>query len=201
MKPWYQSLTMKALIVSALVHLLTILGVTEEIASKSVTDLVEGALPFVGLISDAIAAYGRKRAKTPLTGTKAGAAKSLLVLALVAPVLALTLSGCTHTREAYGSADTVDEYAYVAAEHYAALVHEARVLKEKPTTPAEAVVAMQAAAAKAQPAVLKLRALRDAYTQVRSAQNEQDLQKAVDEAVLLIADLVREVNKARGEDR
>lgn len=201
MKPWYQSLTMKALIVSALIHILTMLGVAEEVASKAVSDAIEALLPFIGLLLDAIAAYGRSRAKSPLAATKAGAAKSLLVLALVAPVLALTMSGCASTREAYGSADTVDEYAYVAAEHYAALVHEARLLKEKSTTPAAAVVAMQAAAAKAQPAVLKLRALRDAYTQMRSAQNEQDLQKAVDEAVLLIADLVREVNKARGEDR
>ena len=198
MKPWYQSLTMKALVVSALVHLLVVFGVAEYIASKSVSDVVEAAFPFVGLLCDAIAAYGRKRATQGLTATKSGAAKSLLVLAIVAPVLMLALSGCAGTKAAYQAADTVDEQAYVAAEHYASLLREANVLKASASTPGEAVTAMQEAAAKVQPVIMQVKNLRDAYAKVKSAQTEQELQEAVNQAVLLLADLVRAVNAARG---
>jgi len=199
MKPWYQSLTMKALIVSALTHLLVVLGVADDIASKSVTDFVEGALPFVGLISDAIAAYGRARAKAPLAASKTDAARSLVVLAMLAPVLAVLMTGCTGTQAAYKEAQGVDEQAYVAVEHYASLLREANELKGKATTPGQAIVAMQTAAAKAQPVVMRVKDLRDAYAKVRNAENEAQLQEAVDEAILLIADLVRSVNQARGE--
>lgn len=121
-----------------------------------------------------------------------------VLLTLLAAAL-LALSGCAGTKEAYSVAEGVDEQAYVAAEHYASLLREANVLKGKATTPGEAITAMQEAAQKAQPVVMKVRQLRDLYVQAKTAETEQQLQAAVNEAILLIADLVRAVNKARGE--
>lgn len=115
-------------------------------------------------------------------------------------VSATLLAGCQHTREAYQAADTPDEYAFVMAEHYSSLLKEAADLKEKPSTPRAAVAAMQDIERKATPAVKKLKELRDAYLAVRTAQTEEDLQEAIDKAVLLVADMVRAVRAARSPD-
>lgn len=110
------------------------------------------------------------------------------------------VTGCTHTREAYASAHSLDEYAYVLAEHYSSLVKQAADLKEKPTTPRSAVQAMRQADDVARPAIAKLKVLRDTFVQVRDAQTEADLQNAVDDAVKVIAELVRAVRDAEGRD-
>jgi hypothetical protein len=118
---------------------------------------------------------------------------------LIAAVLTLGLNACASTREAYKAADSPDEYAYVLREHYASLVHEAADLKEKPTTPREAVEIMQQAELAARPAADKLRPLRDAFLAGRDAKTQAELQQAINDAVLVIADLVRAVRKAQGE--
>jgi ABC-type oligopeptide transport system substrate-binding subunit len=118
---------------------------------------------------------------------------------LAGVLLAVGLSACTHTREAYKTADTPDEYAYVLAEHYASLLNQAADLKEKSTTPREAVEAMQKAELAARPVVDKLRPLRTAYLTAKNAQTQAELQAAINEAVLLIADLVRSVRAAAGD--
>jgi hypothetical protein len=118
---------------------------------------------------------------------------------LIAAVLVLGLCACQHTQEAYKAADSPDEYAYVLREHYASLVHQAADLKEKPTTPREAVEVMQQAELAARPVVDTLRPLRDAYIAGKTAETEAQLQAAINSAVLLIADLVRAVRKASGE--
>lgn len=121
------------------------------------------------------------------------------LLALFLPAL-LTLAGCQHTREAYQAADTPDEYAYVMTEQYSSLLEEAADLAEKATTPRSAVTAMQAAERQATPAVKRLKELRDAYLAIRSADNEEALQAAIDSTVRLVADLVRAVRSARSPD-
>lgn len=124
-----------------------------------------------------------------------------LLGAVVVMVLVSFVTSCMHTREAYRAAGSPDEYAYVLAEHYAALVHEAADLREKATTPPEAIRLMQQADDAARPAVKKLRELRDAYLAVHSAQTEEDLQRAINDAVLLVARLIRAVHQARsGEE-
>jgi hypothetical protein len=144
---------------------------------------------------------GFLNARTPSgqISKQAGFVRGSMLIVLFALAMGLAGAACTHTREAYKAADTVDEQAYVAVEHYASLLREAVVLRGKPTTPGEAIVAMQEASAKVQPVAMRVRQLRDAYVAVKSAENEQQLQQAVNEVVLLIADLVRAVNKARGE--
>jgi hypothetical protein len=124
---------------------------------------------------------------------------SILALLLAGALAMIALSGCMHTRDAYRSAETPDEYAYVLAEHYSVLVREAADLAARPSTPDSAVRAMQRADMVARPAVLQLRHLRDAYLDVRTAETEAELQEAINRAVLLIAELVRAVRGARGE--
>lgn len=127
------------------------------------------------------------------------------LLGLAVPMVAM-VSGCAGTRAAYQEAQSPDEYAFVITEHYAALVKEAADLKERPTTPREAVEAMQRAELAARPLILGgdrppspgLRDLAETYSAVRDAKSEQDLQLAIDRAVLKIADLVRAVKAARG---
>ncbi len=121
--------------------------------------------------------------------------RSLLMMS----VLCIGLSACAATREAYREADSPDEYAYVLAEHYASLVKEAAELKEKPTTPAEAVSLMQRAELTARPVVLALRPLRDAYLAAKTPASEAELQEAINRAVLVIAELVRTVRGAAGQ--
>lgn len=129
-----------------------------------------------------------------------------LLLAIAVPVVA-TSSGCAGTRAAYSEAQSPDEYAYVITEHYASLVREAADLKERQTTPRDAVEAMQRAELAARPLILGgdnppspgLRDLAESYSAVRDAKSEQDLQLAIDRAVLKIADLIRAVKAARGE--
>lgn len=118
---------------------------------------------------------------------------------MIAAVLCIGLSACMSTREAYKAADTPDEYAYVLAEHYASLVKEAADLKEKPSTPAEAVSLMQRAELTARPVVNTLRPLRDAYLSAKTPQSEAALQEAINKAVLVIAEMVRTVRGAAGQ--
>lgn len=108
------------------------------------------------------------------------------------------VAGCQHTRDAYNAADEPADYAYVLAEHYSALLHQAVELKRKPTTPRAAVEVMQRVELKATPAVKRLEQLRISYLKVQNAQTEAELQAAIDEAVLLIADMVRAIRDARG---
>jgi hypothetical protein len=122
----------------------------------------------------------------------------LLMAAVLGIAAACFVSGCQHTREAYNAADEPGDYAYVLAEHYSALLHEAVLLKRKPTTPRAAVELMQRVELKATPAVKRLGELRIAYMQVQNAQTEAELQGAINDAVLLIADMVRAIREARG---
>lgn len=132
-----------------------------------------------------------------------------------APLVAVLLlacsaivAGCAGTKAAYQEAQSLDEYAYVLTEHYASLVREAADLKEKPTTPAAAVRAMQEADKavhlivvgnpSGSPPTPGLAELAASYQQVRDAKTEAELQEAVNAAILRIADLVRAIKTARG---
>jgi hypothetical protein len=66
-KPWYQSATLYALAVSALAHALVLLGATEGEAQEAAAGFVAHAIPVIGLVADAVGAWGRRRAQGPLT--------------------------------------------------------------------------------------------------------------------------------------
>ncbi len=213
--PWYQSPVYAGALVSLITQLLVLFGVADKVAPDTVSGAVNAVLQLVAIAAAALAWWKRQRSDIqPIALTKGSAeAKdalrkpdggydvrssgfigALLAAALVLPLLA----GCAGTRQAYQAASSPDEYAYVLAEHYSSLVHEAANLKEKPSTPAEAVRLMQQAELAARPAVLALRDLSAAYVDAKTAENEAALQAAVNRAVQVIADFVRAVQAARG---
>lgn len=116
------------------------------------------------------------------------------------------LAGCVGTRDAYRSADSLADTAYVVAEHYAAVLHEAANLKEAGRLPAEVVTALQTADNVARPLVIGdptanpptpgLKELSDAYTDIRSAETESALQNAVSNAVRAVASFINAVKEA-----
>lgn len=119
---------------------------------------------------------------------------------------AILMAGCVGTRGAYKAAETLDEYAYVLTEHYAIVVKQAADLKDRSTTPAAVVQVLRAADSAAKPIFLgstdpprpSLRALAESFASVRDATTEKELQEAVDQAVLKLADLTRAVKAAEG---
>lgn len=154
-----------------------------------VTMIIGGAVAVLGFLNSggSITPPGESR-KLP----------SLFMALLLLPLMMTVMGGCTGTRAAYSAAKSPDAVAYVVAEQYAASVKEAADLAAVPTTPRGAVSAMQSADRKARPLVEKLRRLRNAYLAARSAENEAQLQSAVNDAVLAVADLLDAVKRARG---
>jgi len=136
------------------------------------------------------------------------------VLAAVAVSLAVggVVAGCSGTKAAYSAAHTraetvLPDTAYVVAEQYRAILHEAVTLKESGRLPPEVVAKLQQADAAVKPLVLGdpqavpprpgLQQLSETFAAVRSASSEAELQRAVDAAVLALADFIKAVDDAR----
>lgn len=73
MKRWYQSNTVRALIVSAIAHLLVLAGVSDVQATDQAGELWSSAvnlltllIPVVGLVADYFGYRGRRNAEGPL---------------------------------------------------------------------------------------------------------------------------------------
>lgn len=209
--PWYRSTILRQQIVQLIVAALTLIGVSTD---QYDIDGTVGLL--LGGVTGAMAVWTMLsrlyRPNLPITEESAGQLQAavkkqggfarpfVLAILLGLAVIALPLvSACTGsgTRAAYTEAKGLDEQAYVLAEHYASLVEQAAVLKAKPTTPAIAVARMQQADQVAKPLVLRLRPLRNAYVAAKNATTEAELQLALSQAVLAIADLVRAVQTAK----
>lgn len=209
--PWYQSAVLRQQIVQLLIAALALFGVASDDINLDamVGGLLAGGAGLTALWTIITRVY---KPHPPITESAAQAHRQLLAKQggytrpfMLAMLLALGLTslsllpGCagSGTRAAYSEAQNVSEQAYVLAEHYATLVEQAANLKEKPTTPAAAISKMQAADRAAKPVVQRLKTVRDAYVAVKSAQTEAELQLAVNQAVLVIADLVRAVQTAK----
>lgn len=134
-----------------------------------------------------------------------GAAVLAFVLAAFVAITCAGVSGCAGTKAAYKAADSVSDTAYVVAEHYAAVVHEAANLAALPTTPAEVKEALKVADARVKPLIVGnpdtgapgVRQLAERYAAVKNAENAEALQRAVDAAVLELAKLINAVKAAR----
>lgn len=206
------SATIRGLIVATIpliVMIASLFGADEALFKTKLEGLTEKIVAIISLGGIVWAAYARLFKPTPpLTNTAARATEQLLnkqggyarfgmLMSLV--LIALAVAGCTGTRAAYKQAVSVEDRAFVVAEHYAALVKEAADLAGKPTTSRQAIDAMKRADAAAKPVVRELNDLRKAYAAVKSADDEAKLQKAVNDAILLLADMTRAVKTARGE--
>jgi erythromycin esterase-like protein len=116
---------------------------------------------------------------------------------IVTMMAALLVLGCASTRGAYNEAQSLDEYAYVVAEHYAVLVNEAADLATQPGQSEQVKDALKAADAKAKPLVLQLRLMATNYAAIKSADNERALQAALNQTVLAVAEFIRTLRAAR----
>lgn len=211
--PWYKSSILRQQIVQFSIAALTLFGVaSDDINIDDTLGAIFGGV--AGLTALWTFITRLYKAHRPITVDAAIKTEAMvkrgqggfvrpfaLVMLLICAVTSLSLlPGCvgSGTREAYSAAQNIGEQAYVLTEQYATLVEQAANLKEKPTTPASAVARMQAADRAAKPVVLRLKGLRDAYVATKSAQSEAELQLAINQAVLVVADLVRAVQSAKG---
>lgn len=122
---------------------------------------------------------------------------ALVAAALLVGVFAV--SGCSSTKAAYAAADTLEERAFVATEHYASVVRQAADLKQKGVLTGSALARVQEIELAARPLVLKLEPLVKSFKAAQTAESEVALQSALDDVVLVIADLVRAVKAIGGE--
>jgi hydroxymethylpyrimidine pyrophosphatase-like HAD family hydrolase len=119
------------------------------------------------------------------------------VLAVAALALgSLATTGCASTRAAYNAAETLEERAYVVTEHYTAVITQAADLKNRGVLKGAALAQVREIETVARPVVLSLGDLVANYKAAKSAESEVALQRALDEAVLVLADLVRAVKAA-----
>ncbi len=126
---------------------------------------------------------------------------SILKGVLAAAALALVVTaatGCAGTKAAYNAADTLDERAFVVTEHYSAVVKQAADLKESGVLKGAALDQARKIESTAKPVVLSLGDLVAKYNAAKNAETEVALQRALDEAVLAVANLVRVVKAAAG---
>lgn len=121
-----------------------------------------------------------------------------LLAAAALACIGIAASGCSNTKAAYDAADTLEERAYVVTEHYTAIVKQAADLKDRGVLAGDALAKAREVQAVASPAILKLQPLVVAYNAAQSADTEVALQKALDDAVLAVADLLRIVKAATG---
>lgn len=141
---------------------------------------------------------------------------NMLILALVlAAGIGQLLLGCTHTQAAYKAAplhgEALADTAFVITEHYAAVIHEAALMRKSGTLKTPLLEPIQRAdqvanrlilgvpAAEGQPAVPGLEQLASTYTALHDATSEAQLQSAVNEAVVALGSLIRAVNTAKGQ--
>lgn len=209
--PWYQSAILRQQIVQVLVALTALIGINTEAIDldKTITSIFAGIAGVVAIWTfitrlvkpspNLTAAAANKeqdlieRGKLPAKQGGFARIGVLLVLAIGAITAISVLPACSSTRAAYQVADTLEERAYVATEHYAALVRQAADLRERGILTGAALTRVQEVETVARPVVLKLGSLVRAFKAAKTAESELELQLALDESVRLIADLVRAI--------
>lgn len=230
--PWYQSAIVRQQIVQIVVAATALFGVNlgDFDVDATLVSIFAGIAGVVGLatlltrlfkpapnLTETAAAkevelVANKAIPPSPTGPQRGFFRPTLgvLLALASAGLAfVVLPGCANTKAAYEAArateNPVADTAYVIAEHYAAVVHEAANLAALPTTPASVKETLKAADRAVKPLILGnpstgapgLQTLAATYTAVRSAENQAQLQAAINAAVLELAKLINAVKTAR----
>jgi hypothetical protein len=124
---WYQSTTLRALLVAAVSQLIVFAGIAEQLPDGTSTLLVDAALQVVALVATGYAAWARaRRVNPPIAGSQAAASKEggfarplmLAALLAVAMPVALVAPGCA----AFQPAQTFEQsLAYAYGTHTALL--------------------------------------------------------------------------------
>lgn len=116
---------------------------------------------------------------------------------LLALLLAcLAMAGCSGTRAAYKAADGLTDTAYVIAEQYAASVTELNDLADQGILRGEALRDAQDVVRRTRVVMASLTGAVLAYDQTQSAETEEALAAAINQAAIAIADLINAVKAA-----
>lgn len=107
------------------------------------------------------------------------------------------LSGCAGTKQAYTSAEGVDQTAKVVAEHYYALVKEANALKQSGILKGGELARAQQLVRDSRPAIDSLVNASKAYEQAQTATTEAELNQAIAAAAVEISGLIDIIKAAR----
>lgn len=120
-----------------------------------------------------------------------------LAWATFCTLFAAGVAGCSGTKAAYRAAENLDETAFVVAEHYSAVLTEARILVQKPETTAGTVRAVQRIEAKATPIIIELADVRNQYIAIRVEYERiralYEAGSTTTERMVIIADNLRDI--------
>lgn len=178
---------------------LSVLQLSPDLAALMEPQTYKITMLVISVFMVIFASMGNSSPINPVPPSQRGFVRTSMLALLVGLMLTgLALTGCTSTKAAYKEAQSPDEYAYIIAEHYNVLVNEAADLAQAPGTPESVKSVLKAADAKAKPLVLALRGLAANYAAVQSAENQQALQLALNQAVLAVADFIRALRAAQG---
>lgn len=182
-KPWYTSATYYALFVAIVSKILMMAGLAESDAGKQAGEIVTVVLPFIGICADLLAAWARKRAKGPLTLTKAGAETqngqggfaSVWLLLVVAIASVIALSACVtpphkviETACTPGTQYSVERCVKGIAETWETYQKRAEIIVADPLTPPEVKAGVQQAEAATRPVIVDMLLAGGAYGQVKA---------------------------------
>lgn len=112
-------------------------------------------------------------------------------------IVCMAVAGCSGVKRAFDAANSLDETAYVIAELYSVTLSEAAELAVDPAVPPAVVDRMREVRNRTTPLVLQLRAMSEAYVSVRTADNAEALQQAIDRAALAVAEFLDVVRSVR----
>ncbi len=110
------------------------------------------------------------------------------------------IAACSGTRLAYKTAEGLEEQAYVVGEHYYALVREANDLRRSGALSGSTLERAQDLVQATRPVILELQDAAQAYTAVKSAQNEAELEAALNAAAIAVSRLVDVIKGVRTSD-
>ena len=117
---------------------------------------------------------------------------------LIAVVAMSTLIvACAGTRSAYQAAETLEEQAYVVGEHYYALVREANELRRSGALSGSTLTRAQDLVQGSRSIIAELEDAARAYTNVRNAETQADLERALNEAAVAVSRLVDVIKGVR----
>lgn len=114
----------------------------------------------------------------------------LLTSWLVLAALAVALTACAGTRQAYQSAETLDETAKVVVRHYTATTNEATRLIESGNVSDATAERIRELDRDVYPLIQQVEQLAAAHAELGTAETEAELAEAIDTAVVALSDLI-----------
>lgn len=107
------------------------------------------------------------------------------------------VAACTGTLGAYKTATTLEQHVYVMAEHYDIILEQVANYVERPDASPTLKARLQDIVRKGQPIFINLEQARATYGAIKTAESEEALAEALDEALRQLADLSKAFGGAK----